>query len=206
MSLKLNSSGGGSVTLQEPTTASTLTLSLPAVTGTVITTADTATVTPTMLSQKLMLATAQNTTSGTSIDFTGIPSWVRRITVMFNGVSTNGSSFGLVQIGDSGGIENTGYTGSVAFSGGSSTGANPTNGFGFGNNSAVQSFFGHMLITNVSGNIWVASSVGGSTNTSLACMGGGNKTLSDVLTQLRITTVNGTDTFDAGSVNIMYEG
>lgn len=165
-----------------------------------------AAVTPAKLSQPLTLATAQNTTSGTSIDFTGIPSWVRRITVMFNGVSTNGTSFGLVQIGDSGGIENTGYTGSIAFSGGSSVGANPTTGFGFGNNSAAFTFSGHMIITNVSGNIWTASTVGGSTNTNLACMGGGNKTLSDVLTQLRITTVNGTDAFDAGSVNIMYEG
>jgi hypothetical protein len=33
MSIKLNSSGGGSVTIQEPTTASAYTLTLPAVTG-----------------------------------------------------------------------------------------------------------------------------------------------------------------------------
>jgi len=149
--------------------------------------------------------TAKASTSGTTVDFTDIPSWVKRITVMFNGVSTNGSSFGLVQLGDSGGIENTGYTGSNAFSGGSATGANPTTGFGFGNNGAAFTFSGHMTITNVSGNIWVASCVGGSTNTALAILGGGNKTLSGTLTQVRITTVNGTDTFDAGSINIMYE-
>jgi len=34
---------------------------------------------------------------------------------------------------------------------------------------------------------------------------GGSKTLSDTLTQVRITTVNGTDTFDAGTINILYE-
>lgn len=153
----------------------------------------------------LISGTAVASTSGTSIDFTSIPSWVKRITVMFNGVSTNGSSFGLVQLGDSGGVENTGYTGSVAFSGGSSTGANPTTGFGFGNNGASFTFSGNMTITNVSGNIWAAACVGGSTNTSLACLGGGNKTLSAVLDRVRITTVNGTDTFDAGSINILYE-
>jgi len=153
----------------------------------------------------LISGTVVASTSGTSIDFTSIPSWVKRITVMFNGVSTNGSSFGLVQLGDSGGVENTGYTGSVAFSGGSSTGANPTTGFGFGNNSASFTFSGNMTITNVSGNIWAAACVGGSTNSSLACLGGGNKTLSAVLDRVRITTVNGTDTFDAGSINILYE-
>ena len=153
----------------------------------------------------LISGTAVASTSGTSIDFTGIPSWVKRITVMFNGVSTNGSSFGLVQLGDSGGIENTGYTGSNAFSGASSTGANPTTGFGYGNNGAGFTFSGNMTITNVSGNIWAADCVGGSTNTALAILGGGNKTLSAVLDRVRITTVNGTDTFDAGSINIMYE-
>jgi hypothetical protein len=155
--------------------------------------------------QKIVQGTAVASTSGTSIDFTGIPSWVKRVTVMFNGVSTSGSSFGLVQLGDSGGIETTGYTGANSYSGGSTSGANPTTGFGFGNNNDSFTFSGHMIITNVSGNIWIASSIGGSTNTFLSCMGGGNKTLSAVLDRVRITTVNGTDTFDAGSINILYE-
>jgi hypothetical protein len=54
--------------------------------------------------------TAVASTSGTSIDFTSIPSWVKRITVMLNGVSTSGTSIPLIQLGDSGGIENTGYS------------------------------------------------------------------------------------------------
>jgi hypothetical protein len=49
--------------------------------------------------------TAVASTSGTSIDFTSIPLWVKRITVMFAGVSTNGTSPFLVQLGDAGGIE-----------------------------------------------------------------------------------------------------
>jgi len=155
--------------------------------------------------QKIVQGTAVASTSGTSIDFTSIPSWVKRVTVMFNGVSTSGSSFGLVQLGTSSGVTATGYTGSNAFSGASSTGANSTTGFGFGNNGASFTFSGHMIIANVSGNIWVASFSGGSTNTSLACMGGGNVTLSAVLDRVRITTINGTDTFDAGSINILYE-
>ena len=219
MPVKLNGATSGSVTIDAPAVAGTNTLTLPAVTDTLVGLAATQTLTgktltsPTitgavvssMGSSVLTSDTAKASTSGTSIDFTGIPSWVKRITVMFNGVSTNGASFGLVQLGDSGGFENTGYTGSNAFSGGSATGANPTTGFGYGNNGAAFTFSGHMTITNVSGNIWVASCVGGSTNTALAILGGGNKTLSNTLTQVRITTANGTDTFDAGSINIMYE-
>lgn len=202
----LNGSTSGTLTIAAPAVAGTNTITFPAATDTVATLAATQTLTnKTIQGGAITSATAQASTSGTSIDFTSIPSWVKRITVMFNGVSTNGSSFGLVQLGDSGGIENTGYTGSNAFSGASAAGANPTTGFGFGNNGAAFTFSGHMTITNVSGNIWVASCVGGSTNTNLAILGGGNKTLSNTLTQVRITTENGTDTFDAGTINIMYE-
>ncbi len=68
---------------------------------------------------QVISGTAVATTSGTSIDFTSIPSWVKRITVMLAGVSTNGSSSHILQIGDSGGIENTSYVGSALTSGGS---------------------------------------------------------------------------------------
>jgi hypothetical protein len=61
-----------------------------------------------------------------------------------------------------------------------------------------------VVITNVSGNIWVASSVGGFSNAAASFSGGGNKTLSDVLTQIRVTSTS-TDTFDAGTINILYE-
>lgn len=151
--------------------------------------------------------TAVASTSGTNIDFTSIPSWVKRITVIFNEVSGSGTSHRLIQLG----------TGSTTFttSGYLSTSGivNPTNscnttnataGFIIYQDNAAYIFSGHMVFTNVSGNIWISSCTGklSTTNTSF---GGGSVTLGAALTAVRITTVNGTDTFDAGSVNIFYE-
>lgn len=145
-------------------------------------------------------ATSQATTSGTEFDFTGIPSTAKRITVIFNEVSLSGSDNLLVQIGDAGGFETTGYTSA------SSTGAvtTATNGFIVRINSSSMTASGTMTIVNVSGNIWISSHVVARSGTSETPVGGGTKTLSDVLTQIRITRT-GTDTFDGGSVNIIYE-
>jgi hypothetical protein len=147
--------------------------------------------------------TAQASTSGTSIDFTGIPSWVKRITVMFDGVSTNGSSLICIQLGDSGGIETTGYNGGA-------TNQSPTyvaNTIGLnvlsGTNSSV-ALMGQGVLTKISGNNWVFSA-GVQLSVANISAAGGSKTLSDTLDRLRITTLNGTDTFDAGSINILYE-
>jgi hypothetical protein len=178
------------------------------VSNTGVTAVGSAKVTPTMLTQPLTLATAQNTTSGTSIDFTGIPSWVKRITVMFDGVSTNGASLVQIQIGDSGGIETTGYSGGLSFI----TGANAcgivsaTSGCILGGADAVHTRVGCVFISKVSGNKYVFTGMTYNTNENSAINTTSIKTLSDVLDRVRITTVNGTDTFDAGSVNIMYEG
>jgi len=157
-------------------------------------------------SNQIVLGTPVASTSGTSIDFTGIPSWVKRITVMFSGVSTNGTVSLLVQIGDSGGIETTGYVSSSvnATNGASSSGTDNTSGFVIRSASASNTWSGHMTITNLNSNLWVSSHTLKGNTTSNAS-GGGDKTLSDTLTQIRITTANGTDTFDAGSINILYE-
>jgi hypothetical protein len=166
-----------------------------------------ANVTPAKLSQPLTLATAQNTTSGTSIDFTGIPSWVKRITVMLNGVSTNGTSNPILQIGDSGGIETSAYTGATGYYGATSAVLNFSSGFlvnyGVG---AATTASGIATICNVSGNLWVFGLNAANEDSAFVLSGGGSKTLSAALDRVRLTTVNGTDTFDAGSVNIMYEG
>ena len=161
----------------------------------------------TTLARPLTLATAQNATSGTAIDFTGIPSWAKRITVMLNGVSTNGTSLVLVRLGDSGGIEATGYASSSANVFGANSCNVTTSVAGFVLDGPLASHIrsGHVVITNVSGNIWVASHVISTTDNGGSQYGGGSKTLSDSLDRIRLTTVNGTDTFDAGSVNIMYE-
>ena len=152
---------------------------------------------------KITTGIAQNTTSGTSVDFTSIPSWAKRITVAFSAVSTNGSSEIQVQIG-AGSITNTGYiSASGAFSG-SSNSSSYTTGFVLKTASASASLYGNMTISLVSGNTWVYSFSGTRIASDLLVAGGGI-TLSGTLDRIRITTVNGTDTFDAGSVNIMYE-
>ena len=156
---------------------------------------------------QLVSATAQASTSGTSIDFTGIPSWVKRITVMFNGVSTSGTSVVQVQLGDSGGFETTSYLGSANTFNATPSASNYSSGFVFIEDVAAATIFhGNMTITNISGNTWTESHSGGVSSSAAVTFGGGSKSLSDTLTQIRITTVNGTDTFDAGTINILYEG
>jgi hypothetical protein len=162
----------------------------------------------TTLARPLTLATAQATTSGTSIDFTGIPSWAKRITVMLNGVSTNGSSNYLIQLGTASGVENSGYvsTGITAVDSVSyNFPVSSTAGIIIRHDLASESTIGNLTICSVSGNSWVASGafVKNVVGINHSC---GNKTLAGALTRVRLTTVNGTDTFDAGSVNIMYEG
>ena len=158
---------------------------------------------------KMGMATAVATTSGTAIDFTGIPSWAKRITVMFNGVSTNGASPPQIQLGDSGGVEITGYlSGSrdttVVTAGG---GVGSTSGFVLGSAAPVNLVYGTMTLTLFDTTSWISSHAMYFKQTDhYAIVGGGSKTLSATLDRLRLTTVNGTDTFDAGSVNIMWEG
>lgn len=172
------------------------TLTSPTITGAVVSS---------MASSVITSGTAVNSTSGTSIDYTGLPSWVKRITVMFNGVSTNGASSYLIQIGNSGGIVSTGYnstsieTNSTSGTGGTSS----TAGFVIFSNSASLVNSGHIVLTNVSGSVWVSSHTLKGLTTVIHS-GGGDGSVS-TLDRVRITTVNGTDTFDAGSVNILYE-
>jgi hypothetical protein len=158
-------------------------------------------------SSAITSGTSVASTSGTSINFTGIPSWVKRITVMFNGVSTNGSSVVQVRLGTASGIEATGYLGASATiqgtvtSGVNSTGLNLMNG-----NASFVTFSGQMIISLLTGNTYASQHVIGNADTiSTVFLGGGAKALSGTLTQLRITTANGTDAFDAGSINILYE-
>ena len=154
--------------------------------------------------------TAVASTSGTSIDFTGIPSWVKRITVMFNQVSTNGSSNLISQLG-SGSVTTSGYTSYVCITGasGTVTGAQFTTGLGVdaGTGSAATTRTGLATYCLLTGNTWAQSFLMGFWNgtTAYTVQGGGTIALSGALDRVRITTVNGTDTFDAGSINILYE-
>jgi hypothetical protein len=181
----------GQIALSAPAVAGTNTLTLPTITGTIST---------------LDSGTAVSA-SGTAVDFTSIPAGVRRITVLMNGVSVSGTSSLLVQLGDSGGIENTGYTGAgMTTANGVTSGViGSTAGFYIYVNAAAATMQVVMTITNISGNAWVSGHNGSRSDSAIVMSGAGAKTLSNTLDRIRITTVNGTDTFDAGSINILYE-
>ena len=157
------------------------------------------------LNASLVSGTAVTSTSGTSINFTGIPAGVRRITVMLNNVSFSGGASLRFQIGTSSGVETTGYNSAGGWVGASSTSTTSSNGFdGSGDGSAALSRFGAFTFTLLGSNIWALT---GSFNTATPYVFviAGTKTLSGTLDRVRVTTTNGTDTFDAGSINILYE-
>ena len=162
------------------------------------------------LSGTIRQGTAVASTSGTAIDFTGIPSWVKRVPVMFNGVSlTNFASEAnsiLVQLGDSGGVETSSYAQGSSYVATGSGIFTRTDGFHIAAWSAAgNTVQGVMQIANHNGNLWCASGVLYHSAGFIVSVAGA-KTLSGTLDRIRITTVNGTDTFDAGSINILYEG
>jgi len=169
-----------------------------------------ASVTPTDLAQPLTSGTAKahnwnSLTTNTFIDFESIPSWVKRITVMFNEVSTNGSSNYLVQIGDAGGFEITGYKSNCQVG---ASGTSSTTGFMILNSViAATTASGTCVLTLLNANsfLWTQQAILSGTNGTNVYQSSGAKPLSDTLTQVRITAVNNTDTFDAGTINILYE-
>ena len=153
--------------------------------------------------------TAQPTTSGTEKTFSPIPAGVKRITVMLYSVGTTGNDELIVQIGDSGGIETTSYSSGVS-SDPASAGGFAASLIGFiletaDSASASSGRTGVLQLSNLDGNTWVSNSTVYESGFQLINSGAGVKILSDVLTQVRITTVGGTDTFDSGSVNVIYE-
>ena len=187
-SVILTGDTSGTLTVSAPLVAGTNTLTLAAATGTL---------------SPLVSATAQASTSGTSIDFTSIPSWAKRITVMLSGVSTSGTSNLIFQVG-AGSFTTSGYTGAAKQTNNAS-GVNPTTGFSITEAMiAANTYQGYVLITNITGNTWVSS--GQAAYGTLTSTGNGSVALGGTLDRVRITTVNGTDTFDAGTINIMYEG
>ena len=174
----------GAVTLAAPAVAGTNTLTLLAATAT---------------SSANVLATAVASTSGTSIDFTSIPSWVKRITVMLNGVSTSSTSNYLLQIG-SGSIDTATYISACAYTTNTVT---STNGFTIANGIGASDLCsGVIVLAYLGSNVWAQSGV---VSSNVVRSSSGSKTLSGTLDRIRITSVM-PDTFDAGSVNILYEG
>lgn len=152
----------------------------------------------------LQTGTAVASTSGTSIDFTSIPSWVKRITVMFNGVSAGSSNF-LIQIG-SGSVTTSGYANRATyFQSTSLSGGNSSTGFLCASFGAGNTLSGALTLTLVGSNTWIATGYFADSSSNATSTGGNSPALSGALDRVRITTVSGTDTFDAGTINIIYE-
>ena len=155
--------------------------------------------TDTKVAAVITRGTAVATTSGTSVDFTSIPSTVKRITVILDRVSTNGSNNLYIQLGDTDGIETTGYDSDVSTRGGDTA---VTTGFILTRSSASSSICnGIVTICNCNGNTWISS--GNVVESSTVNSSTGSKSLSATLDRIRLN--GGGDTFDAGQVNIMYE-
>lgn len=150
------------------------------------------------------LGTEQSSTSGTAIDFTGIDAGTIRIIITFENVSLSGSDNLIVQIGDAGGFETSGYvsTGAVITAGGTAV-ASSTTSYAMRINGAGEIFSGTMeLSLKDSSNFTWVSTHAGKRGTDGSLVGGGHKSLSAELTQVRITR-SGSNTFDGGSINIL---
>lgn len=159
--------------------------------------------------QPLTLGTVQATTSGTSKDFT-IPSWARRVRMVLNNVSLSGSALIRFRLGTSGGVVTTGYTSTGSTIGnGAATVNGPTSGFDIYNNGPSTGWFYHgsvdFTLVELATNTWVVSGVLAGTGGTATFTLGGSISLASALTTLRITSSNGTDTFDSGSVNVIYD-
>lgn len=157
----------------------------------------------------LTSGTKQDTTSGTSKDFTGIPSWAKRVVLSFANLSTNGNSLPIAQIGDSGGIETSGYVSYASAALPTTLTTSSTSSFCLDANwSAAANMHGKIELTLVDAatNTWVAAVVGGgNAGGAHGFVGGGSKSLSGTLTQIRLTTTNGTDLLDAGMAVDLYD-
>ena len=189
-SLVISGDTSGSGTITVPAVAGTFTATMGSATGTHF---------------PFAAGTAVASTSGTSIDFTSIPSWVKRITVMFNGVSTSGTSNLQIQLG-SGSPTTSGYLGSsIASTAAGNSAATSTTGFVLLTGAATYLLNGFGVFTNLTGNTWAGVVNTGQSDTARSTSVYAAIGLAGVLDRIRITTVNGTDTFDAGSINILME-
>lgn len=147
-------------------------------------------------------------TSGTAIDF-AIPSWAKKITVMFHDVSKSSNANFRFQLGDSGGVETTGYksAGSAITGSNAAQVANSTSGFdmnGDGSSSAVVSGGITFDLLSAAAFLWTANGCFARTDSAAQFFIAGSKSLSEALTTIRITTTSGSDTFDFGNINVLY--
>lgn len=196
-SVVISGDTSGTVTLQAPAVAGSSTINLPAGTGTAAVQG---------VSTNLVQGTAQNTTSGSSFLFTGIPSWAKRVSIVFNGVTKSAGANLLVQIG-SGSVVSTGYSCVISQAAAAAVASSTaTTGFAFyTQNSTSHAMHGAATLANVSGNIWVFNGLLADPVQTTLHSTAGMLTLSGALDRINITTSTGTETFSAGSINVVWE-
>lgn len=231
-----NASGTGILTIAAPNTNSDRTLTLPDATGTVLTNAGPYTASSSASAGAVTIDASNNvgigtssptsgvkldvigsikgvitsgtavaSTSGSAITFTGIPSWAKRVTVMLQGVSSNSSSVLYMQIGTSSGLVGSGYLGGAMYVPSTANAlANtswPLEGAVLG---ATATRHGLFVLTNITGNTWVMSGTQNNSNDSGCSVASGSLALSGALDRVSIAISAGT--FDAGNINIFWEG
>ena len=154
-------------------------------------------------------AAVQASTSGTSITFGSIPSWARRVTMSLNGVSLSGTALIRFRLGTASGVATSGYNGAGSVISSAVVTANQTAGFDMYTNTPNAAYLasGQIVFTliDAGNNIWAASGLFASHSVAWTQTIAGVVALSGTLTQVVATTSNGTDTFDAGSINVFWE-
>jgi hypothetical protein len=154
----------------------------------------------------LQVGTAITSASGSSLDFPSIPSWVERITISLNGISFAATGAAVIRLGVSNTLVTSGY---VAARIGFTTApamvvTSVTDGVAsFGTSAAASTVIGQIVLTNLTGNQWVSSGQVFRTTDNVYMTTNGSITLAGALTNLSVVAT--TSTFDAGSVNIIYE-
>ena len=213
MGLRLRNSSGNYVELNAPSSIGTdVNLVLPNTDGTsgqyLQTDGSGALSWATVSTSNLTRLTAV-TPTGSSVDYTSLPSGIRKLYVVMSGLKQSSSGRYMVQLGDSGGLETSGYTSGsrLHYASGASVQEERTDSFVIFNDATEFYVNTIMQIANITGNKWVSThttfhSDRGAYPGSTA-HGAGRKELSGELTQLRITLSTGT--FTSGDVNLFYE-
>jgi hypothetical protein len=145
---------------------------------------------------------------GTAVSYTDIPSWVKKITIMFYNASTSGASNMQIQFGTGATPTYTtsGYQGTaLASTAAGNSASNSTTGFILNGSAGAALLNGIGTFTNVFGNTWAGTISMGQSDSARLMTTSAGIALGAALTAIRVT-MNGTDTFDAGSINILYEG
>lgn len=146
------------------------------------------------------------TTSGSTASWSSIPAGVNRIVIVFGTVSTNGTGVPLIQIGDGGGIENSGYVGAVSIltNAAAVVVGNHSSGFALSTSWAAGAIVSGVLelVRYTPGqHVWaISGSLGRYDSTAIHTISG-VKALSAELDRVQLIT---TDTFDGGVMNVFY--